>query len=85
MIKLDRKFYNKNIREILKLTRTELAHRVEVTRQTIYNYEMVERKAVNRPLERVIEWELDKAIEECSNMRTRTLCDSLKHRRDANT
>ena len=39
----------------------ELSERVEVTKQTISNYECG--KNIYRPLERVIEWELDLVID----------------------
>ena len=81
MLVLDRKFYNRSIRERLGLSVLELAQRVEVTRQTIHNYE-IGRYGVFRPLERVIELELDKAIEDCRDSETIDICRELKDRRD---
>lgn len=81
MIVLDRKFYNRSIRERLGLSVLELAQRVEVTRQTIHNYE-IGRYGVFRPLERVIELELDKAITECGDSDKIDICIDLRERRD---
>lgn len=81
MIVLDRKFYNRSIRERLGLSVLELAQRVEVTRQTIHNYE-IGRYGVFRPLERVIELELDKAITECGDSDKIDICRDLRERRD---
>jgi DNA-binding XRE family transcriptional regulator len=81
MIILDRNFYNRSIRERLGLSVLELAKRVEVTRQTIHNYE-IGRYGVFRPLERVIELELDKAIAKCCDSEKIDICRELRYRRD---
>lgn len=54
----------------------ELSERVEVTRQTISNYECG--KVKYRPLERVIEWELDSAIDNCTDLKLKNICKQLK-------
>lgn len=84
MLVVDRKWYNRSIREALNLSPIELARRVEVSRQTVYNYEKGKGKIL-RPIERVIEWELDKSIEECTDHRTKVRCESLRYRRDTTT
>lgn len=84
MLVIDRKWYNRSIREALNLSLIELARRVEVSRQTVYNYEKGRGKIL-RPIERVIELELDKAIEECTDYRTKVMCENLRCRRDTNT
>lgn len=62
-------------REINRKIR-ELSERVEVSKQTISNYEIG--KATSRPLERVIEWELDLAINNCTDLVIKDLCERLK-------
>ena len=49
---------------------------MEVTKQTISNYEIG--KSMTRPLERVIEWELDLAIDNCTDPVLKDLCEQLK-------
>lgn len=67
---------NQHIRKLLKLSTTELAERVEVTRQTINNYERG--VCLNKPTERVIEIELDLEIERCTNEKIKNICQELK-------
>lgn len=73
---MQRREINRKIRELLGISGRELSERVEVTKQTISNYETG--KAMTRPLERVIEWELDLAIDNCTNLVIRDLCEQLK-------
>ena len=73
---MQRREINRKIREIVGISRTELSERVEVTKQTISNYETG--KAMTRPLERVIEWELDLAIDNCTDPVIKDLCEQLK-------
>ena len=54
----------------------ELSECVEVTRQTISNYESG--RVVSRVVERVIEWELDSAIDNCTDPIIKDLCEQLK-------
>lgn len=68
---------NRAIRGLLHLSGRELAERVEVTKQTISNYERG-KCATNRLLERVIEIELDLAIDKCKNPTVKALCETLK-------
>lgn len=70
---------NRTIRELLKISGGELAEHVEVTKQTISNYERGIR--VMRPVERVIEIELDFFIESCSNNMIKDMCYQLKSKR----
>lgn len=51
---MQRREINRKIRELLGISGRKLSERVEVTKQTISNYETG--KAMTRPLERVIEW-----------------------------
>lgn len=67
---------NQNIRKLLKLSGRQLAERVEVTKQTISHYETG--LGVIRPVERVIEIELDLEIEKCTDETIRGLCELLK-------
>lgn len=67
---------NQHIRKLLKLSSTELAKRVEVTRQNINYYERGVCR--NRPTERVIEIELDLEIERCTNEKIKSICEDLK-------
>lgn len=71
---------NRKIRELLKMSGRELAERVEVTKQTISMYELGKTRTY-RPLERVIEWELDSAINECTDQTIKELCELLKSKR----
>ena len=73
---MQRREINRKIREILGISGRELAERVEVTKQTISNYEIG--KTTSRPLERVIEWELDLAIDNCTDLVIKDLCEQLK-------
>ncbi len=73
---MQRREINRKIRELLGISGRELSERVEVTKQTISNYETG--KAMTRPLERVIEWELDLAIDNCTNLVIKDLCEQLK-------
>lgn len=67
---------NQNIRKLLGLSGRQLAERVEVTKQTISHYECG--LSVIRPVERVIEIELDLAIESCTDEKIKEICDQLK-------
>ena len=73
---MQRREINRKIRESLGISGIELSERVEVTKQTISNYEIG--KTTTRPLERVIEWELDLAIDNCTDLVTKDLCEKLK-------
>lgn len=76
---MERYEINKAIRQLLGMTGVELAKRVEVTKQTISHYECGAN--VLRPVERVIEIELDLAIESCKDEKIKTICEQLKHDR----
>ena len=76
VVYMQRREINRKIRELLGISGRELSERVEVTKQTISNYETG--KAMTRPLERVIEWELDLAIDNCTDLVTKDLCERLK-------
>lgn len=73
---MKRREVNRKIRELLGMSGRELSERVEVTRQTISNYECG--KVKYRPLERVIEWELDSAIDNCTDLKLKNICKQLK-------
>ena len=73
---MQRREINRKIRELLGISGRELSERVEVTKQTISNYEIG--KSMTRPLERVIEWELDLAIDNCTDLVVKDLCEKLK-------
>ena len=73
---MQRREINRKIRELLGISGRKLSERVGVTKQTISNYEIG--KATTRPLERVIEWELDLAIDNCTDLVTKDLCEKLK-------
>lgn len=73
---MQRRKVNRKIRELLGISGRELAERVEVTKATISIYE--NGKATSRPLERVIEWELDLAVDNCTDPVIRDLCEQLK-------
>ena len=73
---MQRRKINRKIRESLGISGRELSERVEVTQATISNYETG--KAMTRPLERVIEWELDLAIDNCTDLVIKDLCEQLK-------
>ena len=73
---MQRREKNRKIRELLGISGRELSERVEVTKQTISNYETG--KSMTRPLERVIEWELDLAIDNCTDLVIKNLCEQLK-------
>ena len=73
---MQRREINRKIRELLGISGRELSERVEVTKQTISNYEIG--KTTTRPLERVIEWELDLAIDNCTDLVIKDLCEQLK-------
>lgn len=74
---MQRREINRKIRELLGISGRELSERVEVTRQTISNYENGN-KGTSRPLERVMEWELDLAIDNCADPVIKDLCEQLK-------
>ena len=74
---MQRREINRKIRELLGISGRELSERVEVTKQTISNYENGN-KATSRPLERVIELELDLAIDNCTDPVIKDLCEQLK-------
>lgn len=76
---MKRYLINKSIRTLLGLSGRQLAERVEVTKQTISHYEAG--RPVNRPTERVIEIELDLAIEQCVNVELKKICEQLKTQR----
>ncbi len=76
---MQRREINRKIRELLGISGRELSERVEVTKQTISNYETG--RAMSRPLERVIEWELDLAIDNCTDLIIKNLCEQLKVKR----
>ena len=71
---------NKGIRQFLGLTTRDLAKLVEVSAQTICNYE--NGKSVIRPVERVIEIELDLAIEMCRDVDIKEICKKLQLKRE---
>ena len=71
---------NRKIRELLGISGMELSKRVEVTKQTISMYELGKTNTY-RPLERVIEWELDSSINECTDSTIKDLCEQLKLKR----
>ena len=73
---MQRREINRKIRELLDISGRKLSERVEVTKQTISNYEIG--KSMTRPLERVIEWELDLAIDNCTDLVVKDLCEQLK-------
>ena len=73
---MQRREINRKIRELLGISGRKLSERVEVTKQTISNYETG--KSMTRPLERVIEWELDLAIDNCTDLVIKNLCEQLK-------
>lgn len=77
---MERYTINKHIRKQLQITGSELAKRVEVSKQTISNYECG--KHCNRPTERIIELELDLAIEQCENELIKEVCEYLKLKRE---
>ena len=76
---MERYIINRHIRQHLKIKGCELAKRVEVSKQTISNYE----RGVggSRHLERVIELELDLAIEKCDDELVKEFCEYLKLKR----
>lgn len=74
---MKRREVNRKIRELLGMSGRELSERVEVTKQTISVYETGKTKTY-RPLERVIEWELDSAVAECTDPIIKKLCEQLK-------
>lgn len=76
VIFMQRREINRKIRELLGISGRELSERVEVSKQTISNYELG--KGMTRPLERVIEWELDLAIDNCTDPVIKDLCEQLK-------
>ena len=73
---MQRREINRKIRELLGISGRKVSERVEVTKQTISNYETG--KSMTRPLERVIEWELDLAIDNCTDLVIKNLCEQLK-------
>lgn len=77
---MERYTINQHIRKHLKISGTEMAKRVEVTKQTISNYELG--RCSSRPLERVIEMELEEAINKCEDELIKELCNYLKLKRD---
>lgn len=76
VVLMKRREVNRKIRELLGMSGRELSERVEVTKQTISNYECG--KVEYRPLERVIEWELDSAIDNCIDLDLKNICKQLK-------
>lgn len=76
---MQRCLVNRKIRELLGLSCRELAERVETTKQTISNYELGKTKI--RYLERVVEIELDLAINECKDETIKKYCEMLKNER----
>ena len=76
---MERYMINRKIRENLGLSGRQLAERVEVTKQTISNYEIG--RCLNRLTERVIEIELDLAIEHCEDATVKQICEILKSKR----
>ena len=76
---MERYKINQMIRKHLKLSGRDLAERVEVTKQTISNYETG--KYCFRPLERVIEIELDLAVKECTDEKIKYICELLQTQR----
>ena len=77
---MERREYNRLIRESLKMSGRELAERVEVSKQAISLYELG--KTRHRLMERVIELELDLAIERCEDVSIKEICEGLKLRRN---
>jgi transcriptional regulator with XRE-family HTH domain len=71
---------NRGIRHCLGLSSRDLSKRVEVSAQTISNYERG--KSVIRPVERVIEIELDMAIEACQDSDIKEICKKLQLKRE---
>ena len=71
---------NKRIRQVLGLSQKELADKVETTKQTIGNYER--NHSYSRVLERVIEIELDLAIDSSEKDSIKRCCEILKQERD---
>ena len=71
---------NKGIRQLLGLSGAELARRVEVSRQTINNYERGI-YCTMRPLERVIEIELDLELDHCIDPEIKEQCEVLREKR----
>lgn len=76
---MKRYIVNQRIRKWLNISGRELAERVGVTKQTISLYELG--KSYHKPTERVIEWELDAAIEQCDDPLTKEFCEHLKLKR----
>ena len=75
----ERHVCNKIIRLLLGASCAQLAQKVEVSKQTICNYESG--KPVLRPVERVIEIELDLLIEDCDRDDVKDLCRQLQSNR----
>ena len=73
---MQRREINRKIRESLGISGRELSERVEVTKQTISNYEIG--KTTTRPLERVRGWGLGLAIDNCTDRVIKDLCERLK-------
>ena len=71
---------NRLIRKTVGLSGKQLADAVEVTKQTISNYERG--LSCSRPVERVIELELDLAIERCNDENIKYICGLLKNDRE---
>lgn len=78
VVNTERRIANRKIREILGLSGKDLSDRVECTRQTISNYECG--KTSCRYLERVIEIELDLAINQCTDKEIVELCRTLQQK-----
>lgn len=71
---------NKRIRMLLNITIMELAKRVGVSRTTIIKYET---GLCKKPIvERVVELELDMAIEKCTEKGVKTACEILRSARE---
>ena len=70
---------NKLIRAQLKISGRELGELVGVTKQTISHYETG--RKVKNTVERVIEFELDKLIANCTDDLSREFCRWLASRR----
>ena len=67
---------NKRIRLLTGITQAELAKKVEVSKQTISNYEKGY-KTIN-PVQRVIELELDAAVEQIDSDQIKEICYDLQ-------
>lgn len=73
---MERYVINKKIREMLGLSGQELGERVGVTKAAIHHYEGG--GGVNKPTLRVIEWELDAAVDELDDGIIKDICHILQ-------